>query len=98
MSLQLMENAMDIDPQALETWKSLYLLWYAADKRARKARDHATLALMKRAHGRGTPPTADQVARIRRFENDAEWLRIQMDATIFSMVGAARACSAPTSR
>lgn len=80
---------MEIDAQALEVWKNLYLLWHAADRRARKARDHATLALMKRAHGRGAPPTADQVARVRRFENDAEWMRIQMDAKIFSLFDAA---------
>ncbi|WP_164547865.1 hypothetical protein [Variovorax beijingensis] len=49
------------------------------------------VALMKCAYGCGNPPNRKQLDRVGKLEHDADWLRIQMDAKIFSMFGLTRA-------
>lgn len=79
---------MEIDPQAFETWKQLYSRWSTVHGRARKARFDANIALLKCAYGVGPPPTRRQLVRVKRLEDDAEMLRLQMDAKVLSMSGA----------
>lgn len=78
---------MGIDHEALEKWKQIYSRWGRALGRARKARFDANIALLNCAYGVGRPPTQRQINRVRRLEHDAEMLRLEMDATIFSMFG-----------
>ena len=82
-----MEKAVEIDHETLKNWKQLYSRWSRALGRARKARFDANIALLNCAYGVGLPPTRTQLARARRLEDDAEILRLEMDATIFSMFG-----------
>ena len=76
---------MEIDPQALESWKQLYSRWSKVHSRARKARFDANIALLKCAYGVGPPPTRTQLIRVKRLEDDAEMLRVNMDAKVLSM-------------
>lgn len=82
-----MEKAVEIDPQALESWKQLYSRWSKVHSRARKARFDANIALLKCAYGVGPPPTRTQLIRAKRLEDDAEMLRLNMDETILWMSG-----------
>lgn len=82
-----MEKAVEIDPQALESWKQLYSRWSKVHSRARKARFDANIALLKCAYGVGPPPTRTQLIRVKRMEDDAEMLRVNMDAKVLSMSG-----------
>lgn len=77
---------MEIDPQAFEAWKQLYSRWSKVHNRARKARFDANIALLKCAYGVGPPPTRTQLIRAKRLEDDAEMLRLDMDATILSLL------------
>ena len=53
----------------------------------RKARFDANIALLKCAYGVGPPPTRTQLIRVKRLEDDAEKLRLNMDETILWISG-----------
>lgn len=81
-----MEKAVEFDPKVFETWKQLYSRWSTVHNRARKARFDANIALLKCAYGVGPPPTRRQLVRAKRLEDDAEMLRLEMDAKILSLL------------
>ena len=77
---------METTPQAIEHWKQLYAHWHEAHQLARKARDDTTRALMAGAYGLGIPPSIEELDDVHQLERTADWLRVQMDAALLSLL------------